>query len=106
MKKALVLALVLVTAFAAFAAGAQEKSTSKITVGATPEPHAEMLNLVKEPEVKKMALDAMEEVTRDYLAEKGKTVSLLRLPSLFKRKDKGESESAEAAPVEESGWYE
>ena len=48
MKKALVLALVLVNAFAAFAAGAQEKSTSKITVGATPEPHAEMLNLVKD----------------------------------------------------------
>ena len=65
-----------------------------------------MLNLVKEPEVKKMALDAMEEVTRDYLTEKGKTVSLLRLPSLFKRKDKGETGTAESAPVEENSWYE
>lgn len=65
-----------------------------------------MLSLVKEPEVKKMALDSLEEVTRDYLAEKGKTVSLLRLPSLFRRKDKADApESGAPAPVEESGWY-
>ncbi len=48
MKKAIVFALVLFTAFAAFAAGASESSSNKIVVGATPEPHAEMLNLIKD----------------------------------------------------------
>ena len=49
MKKAIVFILVLVTAFAVFASGAKEaSSTNRITVGATPEPHAEMLNLIKE----------------------------------------------------------
>ncbi|MBO4394618.1 MAG: MetQ/NlpA family ABC transporter substrate-binding protein [Spirochaetales bacterium] len=49
MKKAIVFALVLFTAFAVFASGAAEtKSTNKIVVGATPEPHAEMLNLIKD----------------------------------------------------------
>lgn len=46
MKKAVLIALVLVAAFAAFASAAPEKSATKITVGATPEPHAEMLNLI------------------------------------------------------------
>lgn len=52
MKKLIVLALVLVSAFAIFASGSKEATTSAtnsattITVGATPEPHAEMLNLV------------------------------------------------------------
>ena len=46
MKKAILIALVLVAAFAAFASAAPEKSATKITVGATPEPHAEMLNLI------------------------------------------------------------
>ena len=65
-----------------------------------------VLNLVQEPEVKKMALDSLEEVTRDYLTEKGKTVSLLRLPNLFRRKEKtGEEEPEVDAPVGESGWY-
>ena len=65
-----------------------------------------MLTLVKEPEVKKMALDSLEEVTKDYLAEKGKAVSLLRLPGLFRRKEKG-ADGAEApeTPPEENGWY-
>ena len=49
MKKSIVFILVLVTAFAVFASGAKEaSSTNKITVGATPEPHAEMLNLIKD----------------------------------------------------------
>ena len=49
MKKAIVFILVLVTAFAVFASGAKEaSSTTKITVGATPEPHAEILNLIKD----------------------------------------------------------
>ena len=50
MKKLIILTLVLVTAFAAFASGAKEAPAAgnKITVGATPEPHAEMLNLIKE----------------------------------------------------------
>ena len=49
MKKAIVFILVLVTAFAVFASGAKEaSSTTKITVGATPEPHAEMLNQIKD----------------------------------------------------------
>ena len=46
MKKAILIALVLVAAFAAFASATPEKSATKITVGATPEPHAEMLNLI------------------------------------------------------------
>ena len=46
MKKAILIALVLAAAFAAFASAAPEKSATKITVGATPEPHAEMLNLI------------------------------------------------------------
>lgn len=67
-----------------------------------------MLSLVKEPEVKKMALDSLEEVTRDYLAEKGKSSPLFKLPSLFHRKEKTEADgSAEAGPAkEEFDWYE
>ena len=66
-----------------------------------------MLSLVKEPEVRKMALDSLEEVTRDYLTEKGKSVSLLKLPGLFRRRDKTEDgpEPAEE-DTEETGWYE
>lgn len=51
MKKALVLALVLVTLVSSlFAQGAQEAaaSSTKITVAATPDPHAVLLNLVVE----------------------------------------------------------
>lgn len=46
MKKTLVLLAVLLCCFAIFANGSKEKSSNKITVGATPEPHAEMLKLV------------------------------------------------------------
>ena len=46
MKKVIVIALVLATAFAAFASGAKESTGTKIVVGATPEPHAEMLKLI------------------------------------------------------------
>ena len=49
MKKAIAIALVVLAAFAVFAGGTAEvKQSNKITVGATPEPHAEMLNLIKE----------------------------------------------------------
>ena len=49
MKKAIAIVLVVLAAFAVFASGAAEaKQSNKITVGATPEPHAEMLNLIKE----------------------------------------------------------
>ena len=66
-----------------------------------------MLSLVKEPEVKKMALDSLEEVTKDYLAEKGKAVPLLKLPNLFKRREKADAPGdGEPAPAEETGWYE
>ena len=66
-----------------------------------------MLSLVKEPEVKKMALDALEEVTKDYLNEKGKSMSLLHLPNLFKSKKKADDAAADEpeAPTEETGWY-
>ena len=65
-----------------------------------------MLSLVKEPEVKKMALDSLEEVTKDYLAEKGKAVPLLKLPNLFKRREKADTPGdGEPAPAEETGWY-
>ncbi len=46
MKKVLSVLLVLAVSFAVFAAGSQEKDSKKIIVGATPEPHAEMLKLV------------------------------------------------------------
>ena len=64
MKKALVLALVLISAFALFANGAKEDatSTSKIVVGATPEPHAEMLNLV----IDDLAAQGIELVIREF----------------------------------------
>lgn len=64
MKKAIVFALVLLTAFAAFASGAPEASTSsnKIVVGATPEPHAEMLNLI----VDDLKAQGIELVVREF----------------------------------------
>lgn len=46
MKKTLLVFLVLAVSFAVFAAGAKENDSNKIIVGATPEPHAEMLKLV------------------------------------------------------------
>ena len=64
-----------------------------------------VISLTKEPEVKKMALDAMEEVTKDYLAEKGKALTKLRLPGLFKSRQKEEEgEEKEIVPTEH-GWY-
>lgn len=49
MKKFISLSIVLLTVSALFAGGAKETTSSnKIVVGATPEPHAAMLNLVKE----------------------------------------------------------
>ena len=51
MKKAIAIVLVILAAFAVFASGASEaktSSTKKITVGATPVPHAQMLELVKD----------------------------------------------------------
>ncbi|MCQ2412746.1 MAG: MetQ/NlpA family ABC transporter substrate-binding protein [Sphaerochaetaceae bacterium] len=63
MKKAIVFALVLITAFAAFASGANETASSnKIVVGATPEPHAEMLNLV----VDDLKAQGIELVVREF----------------------------------------
>ena len=46
MKKSILVLFVLILAFSVFANGAKEKDASVITVGATPEPHAEMLRLV------------------------------------------------------------
>ena len=46
MKKYFVVMLVLLCAFSLFAGGGKEKSSNKIVVGATPEPHAEMLRLI------------------------------------------------------------
>lgn len=46
MKKVLLALFVLVCCFAVFAGGSKEKDSNKIVVGATPAPHAEMLNLV------------------------------------------------------------
>ena len=63
-----------------------------------------LISLTKEPEVKKMALDALEEVTRDYLTEKGKSLSMLKLTGLF-RKGQKEDEAEEPAPPTENGWY-
>ena len=50
MNKTIAIVLVILTAFAVFASGAAETKapSNKIVVGATPEPHAEMLNLIKE----------------------------------------------------------
>ncbi len=48
MKKSIVLFVLLLVSFVVFAGGAAETSSNKLIVGATPEPHAEMLNLVKE----------------------------------------------------------
>jgi hypothetical protein len=62
-----------------------------------------LISLTKEPEVKKMALDALEEVTRDYLTEKGKSLSMLKLTGLF-RKGQKEDEEEPAVPAE-NGWY-
>ncbi|MCF0262167.1 MAG: MetQ/NlpA family ABC transporter substrate-binding protein [Sphaerochaetaceae bacterium] len=64
MKKLIVCALVLFTAFALCASGAPEQaaSTSKIVVGATPEPHAEMLNLV----VEDLAAQGIELVVQEF----------------------------------------
>ncbi len=46
MKRILIVLLILFCAFSAFSGGAKEKGSNKIVVGATPEPHAEMLRLV------------------------------------------------------------
>lgn len=65
MKKILVFALVLISAFALFANGAKEDasaSTNKIIVGATPEPHAEMLNLI----VDDLAEQGIELVVKEF----------------------------------------
>ncbi|MBO4409361.1 MAG: MetQ/NlpA family ABC transporter substrate-binding protein [Spirochaetales bacterium] len=48
MKKLIVIALVLFAAFAVSAQAATEAASNKIVVGATPEPHAVMLDLIKE----------------------------------------------------------
>ncbi|MCR5760999.1 MAG: MetQ/NlpA family ABC transporter substrate-binding protein [Sphaerochaetaceae bacterium] len=46
MKKLSLILVVLLISFAVFAGGSKETSSNKIVVGATPVPHAEMLNLV------------------------------------------------------------
>ncbi len=48
MKKICALVLALAAAALVFAGGTKEKNASELKVGATPEPHAELLNLVKE----------------------------------------------------------
>lgn len=48
MKKTFAVLLVLVVCLSVFAGATAEKNNNKIVVGATPEPHAEMLNLVKD----------------------------------------------------------
>ena len=68
MKKAIIFALVLVSAFAVFASAAPEaaKTSNKITVGATPEPHAEMLNLVIE-DLKAQGYELVVQEFTDYV---------------------------------------
>ncbi len=46
MKRFTLVLVVLLVSFAVFAGGSKESSSNTIVVGATPEPHAEMLNLV------------------------------------------------------------
>jgi len=53
MKKITLTILVVLIAFSVFAGGAKEKNENKIVVGATPVPHAEMLNLIVEDMAKK-----------------------------------------------------
>ena len=62
MKKIIVAFLILCCAFAAFASGSTESASNKITVGATPEPHAEMLKLV----VDNMAEQGYELVIKEF----------------------------------------
>ena len=53
MKKIVSALTVLLVAASLFAGGGKEKDTSVLTVGATPEPHAEMLKLVVDDDIKK-----------------------------------------------------
>lgn len=46
MKRAILCLVLVLVSFVVFAGGAQEKNSNKIVVGATPVPHAEMLNLI------------------------------------------------------------
>lgn len=63
MKKAIALLLVLVCVFAVFAGGSKEaKSSNRIVVGATPEPHAAMLSLI----VDDMAKAGYELVVKEF----------------------------------------
>ncbi len=67
-----------------------------------------LVSVTKEPEVKKMALDALEQVARDYLNEKGKSMSVLRLANLFKGRKKEDEDGGEAGEGTEpsaDGWY-
>ena len=68
MKKTIAIVLVILTAFAVFASGAAETKapSNKIVVGATPEPHAEMLNLIKEDLAKQGITLEVKEFT-DYV---------------------------------------
>lgn len=65
MKKVLVLLTVLTLCFAVFANGAKEADAKKIIVGATPNPHAEMLELVKE-DMKAQGFELEIKVFEDY----------------------------------------
>lgn len=66
MKKGILTVLVLLLAFSLFASGAPEAASNKIVVGATPEPHAEMLNLVKE-EMAKQGYELVVQEFTDYV---------------------------------------
>lgn len=66
MKKALAILITVLVVFSAFANGAPEANSNVIKVGATPEPHAEMLNLVKD-EVAKSGYDLQVIEFTDYV---------------------------------------
>lgn len=66
MKKTLVILLVLICCLSAFAAGSKEKSSNKIVVGATPAPHAEMLNLVVD-DMAKLGYELVVKEFTDYV---------------------------------------
>lgn len=66
MRKFLIVMLVLLCAFSVFAKGGKEKNANRIVVGATPEPHAEMLRLIVDDMAKQGYVLEVKEFT-DYV---------------------------------------
>ena len=61
-------------------------------------------SLNQEPGVHKLVFDALELMTRGYLAEMGKTLPRLRLPGPFRRKSEPEPPADPETPAE-NDWY-